>query len=95
MGAFGDFTGERDTDEERTHRGGNLQLLGDTRDEQGQSEDDEEQHLGVVGGDSPADEPAVAQGHIENGADGAQRDQQGETSPARLSPASIAVSSGR
>ena len=46
--ALGDLAGQGDADQERADRGRDLELLGDARDQQGEAEDHEQQHLGVV-----------------------------------------------
>ena len=58
--ALGDLAGQGDADQEGADGGGDLELLGDAGDQQGQAEDDQQQLLGVVAGDEAGDEAAVA-----------------------------------
>ncbi|GAA3210906.1 hypothetical protein GCM10020256_09360 [Streptomyces thermocoprophilus] len=76
--ALGDLTGQGDADEEGADGGGDLEFLGEAGDEQGEAEDDQQQHLGVVGGDGAADDASVAQGDVEDTTDRAEGDQQGD-----------------
>src|SRR5690606_31534752 len=84
--ALGDLLGQRDADEEGADGGRDLEVLLDARDQQRQPQHDQRQHLGVVGRDGAADDPPVAQGDVEDGADGAQGDQQGEAAAREAHP---------
>lgn len=85
-GSFRDLAGQRNADKEGADSREDLKLLRYTGDKELESEYDQEEHLGVVGGDRAADAPAVAQREVENSAHGAERNQQSDRASGQAHP---------
>lgn len=77
LGGVGEGAGEGDADEEGADGGGDLELLGDSGDQEGEAEDFEEEDFFAGAGDEAFDEGAVAECDVEDDRDGDGGDGEG------------------